>query len=145
MGALPLEATVLDLRMPYVDGFGVLDTLRPMIPVGSYLPVLMLTADVTLEARQQALSSGAKDFLTKPFDPTEILLRINNLLETRALHVELEERVRANSKAHISKPSSALPWRWSFGRTVPVSTQSALGKRRRYLLDRSDCLATTSY
>lgn len=92
------DLILLDLRMPHVDGFEVLDALRPLIPRDTYLPILMLTADVTPEAKQQALSSGAKDFLTKPFDPTEILLRITNLLETRALHVELEERVRSRTR-----------------------------------------------
>ena len=61
---------------------------------GGYLPILVLTADVTPEAMKRALAMGARDFVTKPFDPTEVLLRIRNLLETRALYLELEKRVR---------------------------------------------------
>jgi putative two-component system response regulator len=92
------DLILLDLRMPHLDGFGVMEALRPLIPPDAYVPILVLTADITPEAKQQALSSGAKDFLTKPFDPTEILLRITNLLETRALHVELEDRVRSRTR-----------------------------------------------
>jgi putative two-component system response regulator len=92
------DLILLDLRMPHIDGFGVLDALRPLIPPDSYLPILVLTADITPESKQRALSSGAKDFLTKPFDPTEILLRITNLLDARSLHVELEERVRERTR-----------------------------------------------
>ena len=62
--------------------------IEPHIPAGEYLPILVLTADVLAETKRQALSTGAKDFLTKPFDATEVLLRIHNLLETRFLYLE---------------------------------------------------------
>src|SRR5205807_1918678 len=88
------DLILLDLVMPGLDGFGVMDALRPLIPAATYLPVLVLTADITPEAKQRALASGAKDFLTKPFDPTEVLLRIRNLLDTRLLHLKLEDRNR---------------------------------------------------
>jgi putative two-component system response regulator len=71
-----------------------MEALRPLIPAATYLPVLVLTADITPKARQRALAGGAKDFLTKPFDPTEVLLRIGNLLETRTLHLKLQDRNR---------------------------------------------------
>jgi EAL domain-containing protein (putative c-di-GMP-specific phosphodiesterase class I) len=61
-----------------------------VIPKGSFTPVLVLTADATLDAKQRALAAGAKDFVTKPFEQTEVLLRVKNLLETRALHVALQ-------------------------------------------------------
>lgn len=86
----PPDLILLDLRMPHLDGFGVMRQLEPQIPPGTYLPILVLTADITAEAKQQALGNGAKDFLTKPFDPTEVLLRIRNLLETRFLHLQLQ-------------------------------------------------------
>jgi len=50
----------------------------------------VLTADATLDAKQRALAAGAKDFVTKPFEQTEVLLRVKNLLETRALHLALQ-------------------------------------------------------
>jgi putative two-component system response regulator len=63
-----------------------------VIPAGTFLPILVLTADMTPQAKQQALSGGASDFLLKPFDATEVLLRIGNLLQTRRLHLELQDQ-----------------------------------------------------
>ena len=95
------DVIILDLMMPHMDGFEVMEELSRHIPLGTYLPILVLTADSTPEARQRALSMGAHDFLTKPFAQDEALLRIRNLLETRRLHLKLqdqnerlEERVR---------------------------------------------------
>jgi putative two-component system response regulator len=94
------DIVLLDLHMPRLDGYAVLEQIVRRVPSGTYLPVLMLTADITPQAKQRALSLGAKDFLSKPFDPDEVVLRIRNLLETRRLHLEilqqnriLEERV----------------------------------------------------
>src|SRR3990170_1629849 len=83
------DLVLLDLHMPHLDGYAVMEKLRLLIPADAYLPILVLTADVAADARQRALSSGAKDFLTKPFDATEVLLRVRNLLETRFLHRQL--------------------------------------------------------
>jgi putative two-component system response regulator len=95
------DLVLLDLAMPHLDGLTVMTQLRQVIPAGMFLPILVLTADMTTQAKQQALSGGATDFLLKPFDPTEVLLRIGNLLQTRRLHLELqghnqllEQRVR---------------------------------------------------
>jgi len=88
------DLVLLDLRMPHRDGFAVLADLRARIPRGSYVPVLVLTADVTGEALRRALLGGAQDFLTKPFDAQEVLLRIRNLLETRFLHLAIQEQNR---------------------------------------------------
>ena len=85
------DLLLLDLHMPHQDGFTVMDGLKALIPPGSFFPILVLTADITPEAKQRALSIGAKDFLTKPFDPIEVLLRIENLLETRFLHLALRD------------------------------------------------------
>jgi len=86
------DLILLDLRMPVVDGLSVLQSLTTGALAGGYLPVLVLTADATRGSRDQALSSGAHDYLTKPFDPGEVLLRVRNLLETRRLHQELRLR-----------------------------------------------------
>ncbi|MBA3404484.1 MAG: response regulator [Gemmatimonadaceae bacterium] len=84
------DLILLDLHMPAFDGFQVLQQLAPELENGGYLPVLMLTGDATTEAKRSALSLGAQDFLKKPFDSTEVLLRIRNLLETRFLYRSLE-------------------------------------------------------
>lgn len=86
------DLILLDLHMPHVDGFGVLEQLRPHVPESSYLPILVLTADISPEAKQRALSIGAKDFLAKPFDSVEVMLRIKNLLEARYLYLALQEQ-----------------------------------------------------
>lgn len=80
------DLVLLDLHMPHRSGFEVLREIRELTPPGDYLPVLVLTADVTPEAKERALSSGARDFLTKPFDVVEVGLRVRNLLETRLLY-----------------------------------------------------------
>ncbi|PYM84798.1 MAG: hypothetical protein DME13_11925 [Candidatus Rokuibacteriota bacterium] len=93
--SLQPDLILLDLMMPHVDGLAVLAQLRAEIPETAYVPVLVLTADVTLEARRKALAAGAHDFLTKPFETFEALLRISNLLATRRLYLALEEHNRA--------------------------------------------------
>jgi len=85
------DLILLDLLMPQLDGVAVIELIRPHIPVDTYLPILVLTADSEPEAVRRALAAGAKDFLTKPFDLTEVLLRIRNLLETRLLYRQLED------------------------------------------------------
>ena len=89
------DLVLLDLMMPHVTEYSLLTQLRSRIPDNHYLPILVLTADVAPKARQQALSLGAKDFLTKPVDATEVLLRVYNLLETRWLSVHLQEQIKA--------------------------------------------------
>ncbi len=80
------DLVLLDLHMPHHSGFEVLRRIRERTPDGEWLPVLVLTADVTPEAKERALREGARDFLTKPFDGVEVLLRVRNLLEARVLH-----------------------------------------------------------
>ncbi|PLS77690.1 MAG: two-component system response regulator [Chloroflexi bacterium] len=95
------DLILLDLHMPKLDGFTILQQVTSSLPTQAYLPILVLTADISMEAKQRALAYGAKDFLTKPLERVETLLRIKNLLETRFLHLSrenenqrLEEKVR---------------------------------------------------
>ncbi|WP_239613611.1 HD-GYP domain-containing protein [Cohnella mopanensis] len=83
------DIVLLDLHMPGMDGLQAVKMIRERSGIEGYLPVLMLTADMTPEARQQGLLAGVNDFLTKPYDRGEVILRINNLLRTRFLHLEL--------------------------------------------------------
>jgi signal transduction histidine kinase/DNA-binding response OmpR family regulator len=92
------DLILLDLHMPGMDGFSVMQQLREVVPGEQYLPILVLTADVTPETKLRALSSGGKDFLTKPLDITEVVLRIRNLLESRFLH-EQQRVARARAEA----------------------------------------------
>ena len=86
------DLVVLDLHMPMLDGIGVLERLNEHMPEGAYVPVLVITGDLSPTTKQRALSAGAKDFLGKPFDPLEVVLRIKNLLEARSLYVELQRQ-----------------------------------------------------
>lgn len=86
------DLILLDLQMPHLDGFEVMKQLRAHVPPGAFLPILILTANITPEAKRRALAEGASDFLTKPFDPTEGILRIRNLLQIRYLHLQLQNQ-----------------------------------------------------
>jgi putative nucleotidyltransferase with HDIG domain len=85
------DLILLDLHMPHRDGLEVMDELN-QIAEASYLPILMLTGDDTPEAKREALSRGAKDFLNKPFHSDEVLLRIGTLLETRFLYLQIQSQ-----------------------------------------------------
>jgi putative two-component system response regulator len=109
------DLILLDVRMPHLDGFAVMDQLRHRIAETLFLPIVILTADVTSDTKQAALEAGASDFLTKPIDVTEVLLRIKNLLRTRTLHVQvqnqnaaLEDRVRERTRELLEAQAEIL-------------------------------------
>jgi response regulator RpfG family c-di-GMP phosphodiesterase len=100
----PPSVILLDLAMPPPDGFEVMAQLSAL-PAAQGIPVIVLTADVSAATRDRALSGGASDFVTKPFDEAEVRLRVRNLLRTRSLQIELEhhnelleQRVRERTK-----------------------------------------------
>ncbi|MEO8353190.1 MAG: response regulator [Chthoniobacteraceae bacterium] len=86
------DIVLLDLHMPHLDGFAVMELLKAAVPPEAYLPVLILTADITPETKKRAFLAGAKDFVTKPLDHSEVVYRIKNLLENRFLHLELQDQ-----------------------------------------------------
>jgi putative two-component system response regulator len=79
------DLVLLDIKMPGFSGFDVMSALQPL-ETESYLPILVLTAQLDTETRLKAIKAGAKDFLNKPFIMEEMLARINNLLEVRMMH-----------------------------------------------------------
>lgn len=85
------DLILLDLHMPHLDGLAVMDRLNEIVEA-SYMPILMLTGDISPEARRDALSRGAKDFVNKPFNADEVLLRIRTLLETRFLYLQIQSQ-----------------------------------------------------
>jgi putative two-component system response regulator len=103
------DLVLLDLNMPDLDGFAVLKQLRESAPTDEFLPVLMLTGENTAETRSRALAAGANDFLGKPIDYTEVMLRIKNLLQTRFLHRragEMQAQLEALSAAKETNPQT---------------------------------------
>ncbi|HSK25117.1 MAG TPA: EAL domain-containing protein [Egicoccus sp.] len=85
-----VDLVLLDLNMPQMSGFEVLAQLRERLPVDTFLPVVVLTGDDSGDNRSRALQAGATDFVTKPFDVTEIVLRVRNLLDAKALHTQVQ-------------------------------------------------------
>jgi adenylate cyclase len=82
------DLILLDLNMPGMDGFQVMENLK-QIETDSYIPVLVVTAQP--EHKVRALKAGARDFVSKPFDFTEVLARVRNMLEVRLLHREAKQ------------------------------------------------------
>jgi adenylate cyclase len=78
-------AILLDLKMPEMDGFQVMDSLKE-IETDDNLPVLVITAEPGEKLR--ALRAGARDFVSKPLDMAEVLMRLHNVIEVRLLRLE---------------------------------------------------------
>jgi adenylate cyclase len=76
---------LLDLKMPGMDGFQVMEGLKE-VETDGYLPVLVITAEPGHKLR--ALRAGARDFVSKPIDLAEVLMRVHNMIEVRLLHLE---------------------------------------------------------
>jgi diguanylate cyclase (GGDEF)-like protein/PAS domain S-box-containing protein len=105
------DLIILDLQMPGMSGFEVMDALKPL-EADAWLPVLVVTAQPDHKLR--AFEAGARDFVSKPFDPVEVLTRIRNMLEVRLLHNEernynarLEQTVRERT-AELQRFRSAM-------------------------------------
>jgi putative two-component system response regulator len=89
------DIVLLDIHMPGLSGIEVMAQMKEDYP-NEYLPVLVLTADTAPDMRRLALNSGARDFIAKPFDKAEVLLRVSNILLVQWLRkqvVALEEQV----------------------------------------------------
>jgi signal transduction histidine kinase len=82
---------LLDLNMPGLDGFEILHALRADRQ-NEQIPVLVLTGDASAKNKRRALAAGATDLLVKPFDPSEVSMRIRNLLQARFLRFEIQEQ-----------------------------------------------------
>ncbi|GAC1689020.1 MAG: hypothetical protein PVS2B1_10570 [Candidatus Dormibacteraceae bacterium] len=101
------DLVLLDLHMPPPDGFAILQQLRDARRRLGFLPVVVLTGDIGSGARRKALDMGADDYLTKPLDRHEVVLRVRNLLSTRRMHVELA-RAYQNKSDFLASMSHEL-------------------------------------
>ncbi len=103
------DLILLDLQMPGMDGFQVMEQLKE-IESSNYLPVLVITAQPDHKLR--ALNAGARDFISKPFDIAEVLLRVHNMLEVRLLYQrtkKLYEKVIEEQKVSERLLLNVLP------------------------------------
>jgi two-component system, cell cycle response regulator len=96
---------LLDLQMPGMDGFQVMEGLKE-IESDSYLPVLVITAEPGHKLR--ALKAGAKDFVSKPFDLAEVLMRVHNMLEVRLLHEAARDHGKMLESLALNDPLTGL-------------------------------------
>jgi len=118
------DLLVLDLHMPHMEGFKIMDQLRE-VHKDDYLPILVISQERNRVIQFSALEAGAKDFLVKPYDSIEVLLRIHNFLEVRMLHQEIRghnkelekkiqertEELNQTQKNVIERLSKALEYR----------------------------------
>jgi two-component system, sensor histidine kinase and response regulator len=108
------DLILTDWLMPHLDGHALVGQLRHLISSIDYLPIVVLTADATPQAKRKALTIGATDFLTKPIDALEVTLRVGNLLKARWSHLKileqntmLEETVRRRTR-HVEETLAEL-------------------------------------
>jgi two-component system cell cycle response regulator len=99
------DLILLDLRMPGMDGFQVMESLKELEKDG-YLPVLAVTAEPTHKLR--ALQSGAKDFVSQPFDMAEVLMRVHNMVEVRLLHKVARHSAKMMEGLALNDPLTGL-------------------------------------
>jgi putative two-component system response regulator len=117
------DVVLLDLHMPGTDGLQLVRRLRACTSDAPYLPIIVLTGDTSAEARRQTLDAGASDFLTKPYDTTEVLLRVRNLLEIRRLHLKLAEENRTLEERVQERTTALLAARFEILERLATATE----------------------
>ena len=103
------DLILLDLHMPHQDGYGILRTLRKLVPANAFLPIIVITADVAPESRKRALALGATDFIFKPFDIVEVAQRIEKVLQIRFLHGQLQKE-KSVLERRVRERTRSLEW-----------------------------------
>lgn len=129
------DLVLLDVHMPYYDGYEILGKLSKDLSEDAFIPILMCTSDNTVEARQRALKLGANDFIVKPFEKTELLLRVKNFLRMRYLHLSvqqanatLEHRVKVRTQELVESRGEAF---FCLTRALEFRDESNSGQMKR--------------
>jgi PAS domain S-box-containing protein len=136
------DLMLLDLHMPGMDGLAVLDAIRHARDDRSRSPVLVLTGDDSSEARESALHRGANEFVSKPFNVAEVLLRIDSLLETAFLHRELADRNRVLEQA-VAARTAALEDDIARRERVECELRASEARYRHLVENASDLILQT--
>jgi two-component system cell cycle response regulator len=123
------DLILMDMHMPYLSGLNIMAQLRKLAP-DAFLPVIVLSGNAGM--RLPALQAGAYDFITKPYDITEMTARIRNMLEVQLLYKFLDEQGRLQQNTAIHDPLTGLPSR----RLVLTRIAAALehARRRRIMM-----------
>lgn len=110
-----IDLVLVDVHMPHMDGYEVLERAIRKLGKDTYVPILMCTSDNAPESRQRALKLGASDFIAKPYETTEMLLRVRNFLRMRWMNLTiqqasamLETRVRNRTRELVESRTEAL-------------------------------------
>jgi DNA-binding response OmpR family regulator len=81
------DLIISDIMMPEMDGIELVQSVKSRVEI-SHIPIILLTAKTTVESKLQGLTEGADDYITKPFNPEELILRIKNLINLRKVAKE---------------------------------------------------------
>lgn len=117
------DVALLDLHMPGTDGVANVRELRRIAERDPYLPIIVLTGDGSADARLASLDAGASDFVMKPYDAAEVLLRVRNHLETRRLHLVLAEENRVLEQRVEERTAALLAARLEVLARLAVATE----------------------
>jgi PleD family two-component response regulator len=115
------DLILLDLNMPGMDGFQVMEGLKG-IETDGYVPILVITAEPGHKVR--ALSSGAKDFIAKPFDLIEVQTRIYNMLEVRLLYKKIERFNKVLEQTLLDRTEELSESEGRFRRLIELSSEA---------------------
>ena len=108
------DMVITDLNMPEIDGIQIVEMVRSMLPRDSFFPVLVLTGSQVPEQTRRALKAGATEIISKPFDLSELLMRIRNSLRVHFMHEAIQnhnaelERTVAERTKELERPAFAL-------------------------------------
>ena len=127
------DLVLLDLHMPGIDGSEVMERLAPLTADATPVPFMVLTADATDETKRRALALGARDFLTKPLDRVELLLRVRTCSRSSSCRTACATTTRGSRTRCPSgrATSSCRAWRCSNGSRSPPSTATTTRRSTR--------------
>jgi len=131
-GSGEVDLVLMDAVMPTVDGFKLTKIFRSRAT--SYVPILFLTGLADQHAREQGVSVGADDFLTKPVDPLELKVRLTAMLRIRALTRDLESKTRALARLASVDGLTGIANRRAFDERVPIELAACKTEGRTFSL-----------